>query len=112
MLECKDCGTRKIYPARTFDGKLCLKCNGRLFLPIRFLNHKKRNGRDNMKPQRLKDCIKTEDETKGLIHEAGEKMDELSKILDAINNAINKNKTEIKITTEFPAKRGGITCLQ
>ena len=41
MLECKDCGTRKIYPARTFDGKLCPKCNGRLFLPIRFLNHKK-----------------------------------------------------------------------
>ena len=56
-----------------------------------------------MKPQRLKACIKTEDEMKGLIHEAGEKMDELSKILDAIN----KNKTEIKITTEFPAKWEG-----
>ncbi len=54
-----------------------------------------------MKPQRLKACIKTEDEMKGLIHEAGEKMDELSKILDAINN------TEIKITSEFPAKREG-----
>ena len=33
MLECKDCGTRKIYPARTFDGKLCPKCNSRLFIP-------------------------------------------------------------------------------
>jgi hypothetical protein len=56
-----------------------------------------------MKPQRLKVCIKAEglDEIKGLIHEAGEKMDELSKILDAINN------TEIKITSEFPAKREG-----
>jgi len=41
MLECKDCGTRKTYPARTSDGKLCPKCNDRLFLPIRFLNHKK-----------------------------------------------------------------------
>ena len=56
-----------------------------------------------MKPQRLKACIKTEglDEMKELIHEAGEKMDELSKILDAINN------TEIKITAKFPAKREG-----
>jgi ribosomal protein S27E len=41
MLECKDCGTRKIYSARTSDGKLCPKCNGTLFLPIGFLNHKK-----------------------------------------------------------------------
>ena len=59
--------------------------------------------RDNMKPQRLKACIKTEglDEMKELIHKAGEKMDELSKILDAINN------TEIKITAKFPAKREG-----
>ena len=74
-----------------------------------------------MEPQSLKVCVKVEDEMKGLIHETEEKMDELSKILDAINNAINKNKTEIKITTEFPAKeikittefpekRGGIIC--
>ncbi len=58
-----------------------------------------------MKPQRLNPCIciKTEglDEMKRLIHEAGEKMDELSKILDAINN------TEIKITSEFPVKQEG-----
>ena len=56
-----------------------------------------------MKPQGLKVCVKAEglDEMKRLIHEAGEKMDELSKILDAINN------TEIKITAEFPAKREG-----
>ncbi len=56
-----------------------------------------------MKPQRLNACIKTEglDEMKRLIHEVGEKKDELSKILDAINN------TEIKITAEFPAKREG-----
>ncbi|HRC81340.1 MAG TPA: hypothetical protein PLF27_08130 [Sedimentibacter sp.] len=52
-----------------------------------------------MKP--LNACIKTEDEMKGLIHEAEEKMNELSKILDAINN------TERKITAEFPAKREG-----
>ena len=56
-----------------------------------------------MKP--LNAYIKTEglDEMKRLIHEAGEKMDELSKILDAIN----KNRTEIKITSEFPVKREG-----
>jgi len=70
-----------------------------------------------MEPQSLKVCVKVEgldetkrliyeaeekiDETKRLIYEAEEKMDELSKILDAIN------KTEIKITTEFPAKREG-----
>lgn len=56
-----------------------------------------------MKPQRLNPCIKAEglEEMKRLIHESEEKMDELSKILDAINN------TEIKITSEFPAKREG-----
>jgi len=56
-----------------------------------------------MKPQSIKVCVKAEglDEMKRLIHEVGEKKDELSKILDAINN------TEIKITTEFPAKREG-----
>lgn len=56
-----------------------------------------------MEPQSLKVCVKVEglDETKRLIHEAEEKMNELSKILDAINN------TERKITTEFPAKREG-----
>ena len=56
-----------------------------------------------MKPQSLKVCVKVEglDETKRLIHEAEEKMNELSKILDAINN------TERKITTEFPAKQEG-----
>src|SRR5690554_4092417 len=29
-----------MYPARVSDGKLCPKCNGGLFLPIKFLNHK------------------------------------------------------------------------
>lgn len=59
-----------------------------------------------MEPQSLKVCVKVEglDEMKRLIHEAGEKMDELSKILDAINN------TKMKITAEFPAKREGIIC--
>ena len=56
-----------------------------------------------MEPQSLKFCVKVEglDETKRLIHEAEEKMNELSKILDAINN------TERKITAEFPAKQEG-----